>query len=44
MKKKRFLTFAALFAAAMSLTGCGTQLYELTEGEEAIIANYSVLK
>lgn len=41
MKKKRFLTFAALFAAVMSFTGCGTQLYELTEGEEAIIANYS---
>ena len=41
MKKKRFLTFAALLAAVMSFTGCGTQLYELTEGEEAIITNYS---
>lgn len=41
MKKKRFLTFAVLFATVMSFTGCGTALYELTESEEAIIANYS---
>ncbi len=41
MKKKRFLTFAVLFATVTSFTGCGTPLYELTENEEAIIANYS---
>ena len=37
MKKKRFLALAVVAATILSLTGCGTPLYELTEEEEAII-------
>ena len=36
MKKKRFLALAVVAATILSLTGCGTPLYELTEEEEAV--------
>lgn len=41
MKKKRFLALAVVAATILSLTGCGTPLYDLTEEEEAIIVKYS---
>ena len=32
---------AVAFTAIITLTGCGTQLYDMTDAEQSLIANYS---
>ncbi|MFQ7714076.1 MAG: hypothetical protein ACLRI8_06390 [Agathobacter rectalis] len=32
---------AVAFTAIITLTGCGTKLYDMTDAEQGLIANYS---
>ena len=41
MKKHRRYLAIGIVAMSLLLSGCGTELYELTEDEEAIIVNYA---
>ncbi len=41
MRKKRMKVTAALLLAAITMTGCGTKLYEMTDEEQQLVAEYS---
>lgn len=41
MRKKRMKVTAALLLVAITMTGCGTKLYEMTDEEQQLVAEYS---